>query len=140
MRLDGYERVIYRTHTVILTDKRIVVDGNTYPLWQIESVQTARASYYFVLQAMRLVVLGLVVFALVCLLNSPMSASATLLRVSFLAAMSGMFFVLVWLAPTHVISLGSPSGSIRVMSSGDVRYLKEVAAQIDAARAQIIHR
>ncbi len=130
LRLDGHERVLYRTHTVILTDKRIVVDGNTYPLWQIEAIHTTRARYHLPLLAVRLAVVALLAVGLA-------TSDGLYVRFGFLLVMGALLFGVMYLVPTHVLQIDTPGGRVRVMSSGDTGYLKDVAAQIACARDRV---
>jgi len=133
------ENILYRTRTVILTERRIIAHGDTYPLQRVTSVRTERAWYYVPLQGLRLLS---VLFILVCTgsfashLTSGLSFTGTLLPL-LLAVLIGLpLFLALRRVPGHVLHVELDSTALDVARSNNVRQLQAVAGTISEAAAR----
>jgi hypothetical protein len=134
--LDGHEIILYRTHDLMLTDKRVVVEGYTYPLGVVNAVKTRRVRYYLPLQLFRLLALAAVVLVagnLVQTVQDNLFSTAVIVRFVGVIAAAGLFYVLVWLTPTHTIQIKSEWGDVNALSSGNVRHLRALERKIRTA-------
>ena len=133
------ENILYRTRTVILTERRLIAHGNTYPLQRVTAVRTKRAWYYVPLQGLRLL---LVLFLLLCIgsfmrhLTSDFSLPARLFPL-LLAALVGLpLFLVLRRVPGHVVQVELDSTALEVVRSNDLRRLRAVAGVISEAAAR----
>jgi hypothetical protein len=133
------ENILYRTRTIILTERRIIARGDNYSLQRITAVRTKRTWYYVPLQVLRLLsVLGILVgiglFARHT--TSDLSLTDRLLPL-LLAALVGLplFLALRWV-PGHVVQVELDSTAFEVARSNDVRQLRAVAGTFSEAAAR----
>ena len=130
------EVVIFRTHSEILTDQRIISAGVTYRLDTIQSARVIRLAHFFPLQIARVLALALAVF---CALGALGLIDNSLVQdpmivCPLLAVLSGAFAIRArWLIPTHAIRLQTTSGRVDFVRGGDGEYLKLVLRKLNEA-------
>ena len=139
MMLDGHETVLYRTHTVILTDKRIVVDGYTYPLDKVTSVTTRRTTYYLPLIFFRAFILlaSIALFIVILMGTSEVSSITQIVELALPLVIGSILLAIMFSMPTHVIWLESGWGNVNVLGGGDRRYLDSVTGLINETRIKV---
>jgi hypothetical protein len=138
--LDGHEIILYRTHDLLLTDKRIVVEGYTYPLDKVNSVKTRRVRYYLPLLLFQLLALAtsvLTALNLVQTAQDDLFSTAVIVRFIGAIAAVGLFYTLTWLTPTHKIQIKSEWGNVNALRSGNVRHLRALEQKIRIAREKL---
>ncbi|MBI5961270.1 MAG: hypothetical protein HY866_21205 [Chloroflexi bacterium] len=134
------EIILYRTRSDILSDLRFIVDGTTYPLSKIQSARVSMLWYYLPLQLVRLLTLIAAAailghtFGVVKIDPLPDSMLITLVGIAGLLTFA---LPISQMIPTHVIRLKLDAGQVKVMSSSDVRHLKEVAEKINQATIKV---
>jgi hypothetical protein len=133
----GSEIILYRTHSEILTDRRLLVRGDTYRLDQIARVYVRPAGFYVPFLLVRLALL----LATVVLLASFVQVA----QVDFVpgnhnihlfaGALSGLIVVFTtWIVPTWVLWMRTTTGQRQIiMRSGDAGYLRDVRGKIENA-------
>jgi hypothetical protein len=132
------ENILYRTRTVILTERRIIAYGDNYPLQRIMAVRTKRARYYVPLQVLRLLS---ILFMLLCIGSSARLTGELSIPVRppllLLAAFIGLsLFLALRRVPGHVVEVELDSTALNVIRSNNVRQLRAVAVAISDAAAR----
>jgi hypothetical protein len=100
----GNEVILFRTRTEILTDQRIIVRGNTFPLSQITRVYVRPARYYVPYFLARLVLIGLAILLLLSFVQVVDSGVVPGNRNFHLFAgvlIGQTVAMTTWLVPTH---------------------------------------
>jgi hypothetical protein len=133
------ENILYRTPTLILTERRIIAHGDNYSLQRVTAVRTKHTWYYIPLQTLRLLS---VLFILVCISSfarhttSDISLMDRLLPL-LLAALVGLpLFLAFRRVPGHVVQVEMDSTALDVARSNDMRQLRAVAGTISEAAAR----
>jgi hypothetical protein len=133
----GHEVVLFRTRSEILTDQRIIIRGNIYPLSVIATIQVRFAWYYLPFLLVRLLLLPAAILMILSFLHIvghdivPGNPNLNLLG----GAVLGLLLVFVtWLVPTHDLKVTAATGETEIMMRRhDAGYLREVKAKIEEA-------
>ncbi|RPI97637.1 MAG: hypothetical protein EHM39_09190 [Chloroflexi bacterium] len=131
------EVVLFRTHAEILTDHRIIMRGESYPLARVERAYVRPAWYYAPFLLVRL----LIVLAATLLILSYLGVVDPNLMPGgrsfhLLGGVMGVVMValLTWLVPTHSLWIRTQDGERRlVLRSTHAGHLRDVRAQIETA-------
>jgi hypothetical protein len=133
------ENILYRTPTVILTERRIITHGDNYPLQRVTAVRTKHTWYYVPLQTLRLLS---VLFILVCVSSFARHTTGDLALMDrllplLLAVLVGLplAVALRWV-PAHVVQVELDSTALDIARSNNVRQLRAVAGTISEAAAR----
>ncbi len=130
------ERILYRTRDDILTDRRLITGGATYPLATLSAVRVVPTRLYVPVQAGRAIGLFLGTVLLVFVLAGGLGEVALPLHPAlyFLAALPCVLFALTagWLLPIFALQLQTGRGRLLVMRSGDFETLRAFALRIHA--------
>ncbi len=134
------ERILFRTRSEFLTDQRVIVDGEIYPLRSVEQVKVARLIYFWPLQATRLLAallswaLILDIFGIVAL-NLPVDS--VIMGGVLVLLLAAFAYVVPGLVPTHVVQFETSRGTVRVFYSSDTDHLHGIARNAEQAMAQL---
>jgi hypothetical protein len=133
-----HEVVLFRTHAEILTDQRIIVRGESYPLARVERAYVRAVWYYAPFLLARLLIVLVAALFLLSYMGvvdpDPLPGSRSL---HLLGGVLGVVVValLTWLVPTHTLWILTQSGEqCRVLRSTHAGHLRDVRAQIEAAK------
>lgn len=130
------ERILYRTRDDILTDRRFITGGMTYPLADLRAVRVVPTRLYVPVQAGRAIGLFLGTVLLVFALAGWLGEVALPLNpwVYFLIALPCMLFALTaaWLLPIFALQLHTGGSRRLVMRSSDFETLRSFAVHIHA--------
>jgi hypothetical protein len=132
----GHEIVLFRTHSEILTDQRIIVRGNTYPLDQITGAYVRPVWYYVPFVVARLVMVAAAVLLVVSFLEVVGGVVPGARQFHLLGAVLLGFVVamITWLVPTRALWIKTVSGHKEIVMWGvDAGYLRNVRDKIMAA-------
>jgi hypothetical protein len=132
----GHEIVLFRTHSEILTDRRIIVRGSTYPLDQVARAYVRPAWYYAPFVVGRLLMVALTILLLLSSLNVVEDVVPGNPRFHLPGAiLIGLAVVMMtWLVPTRVLLIKTVAGHKETVMRGvDAGYLREVRDKIAAA-------
>jgi hypothetical protein len=137
----GQEVVLFRTRSEILTDQRIIIRGNIYPLSEISEIRVQMAWYYAPFLLARLLLLPLAILLILSFLHVvgrdvlPGNPNLHL----FAGVVLGLLLIFVtWIVPTYDLKVKATTGETEIMMyHHDAGYLREVKVKIeDAIRAQ----
>jgi len=134
------EVILYRTRTDILTDRRIIVDGTTYPLGTVVSIKVMPTRFYVPFQGMRLLALvGAIFFGLSLAgpVGSDTVPGSTAVRLIAAAALFGFAVMSPWVVPTHKLRLRLSEQKVDMMYSSEVDHLRTIAGKINEAASRL---
>jgi len=137
----GHEVVLFRTRNEILTDRRIIIRGNIYPLNAVSEIRVEMAWYYapFLLVRLLLVPLAiLLVLSYLHVVGRDMMPGNPNLHLLMGVALGLLLAFVTWIVPTHDLKVKATTGETDIMMHHhDTGYLREVKTKIeDAIRAQ----
>jgi hypothetical protein len=128
------ERIVYRTSRDVLTDQRLIADGNTYPLKMIKSVKVASAPYFMPLMVVRVVALIIAVIYVgealgwIKIIGEP---EQRYVKMALALVFGGFGYAVTWIVPTVSLTLILLNGTkVRAMWSNDRRGLAYVVDEI----------
>ena len=130
------EEIIYRTRNEFLTDLRIIIDGTTYPLHQLEMVRVVHLAYYLPLQLLRLLAVGLAWLLMADMAGVlPSSTPVNNVWLAGVLVLVLLAFVLVVpnLVPTHAVQIKTARTRALFFHSSDTAHLQSIVRQIKLA-------
>ena len=138
-KLYGDERVLFRTHSEILTDRRVIARGVTYSFDQIEKVEVVPMPYYVPFQAARalaLLAVALLVMSFFGVVGRDALPGDSFVHLILAVPLSAFAIFAPWLIPTHTLRLRTESGKVTIIRGGEPDYLRTVADKVRDAMAQ----
>jgi len=137
--LNATEAVLFRTRNEFVTDQRIIINGNSYPLTDIETVRVAATQFFYVVQLVRLVAgvaIGLLVLRWLGVLPLAIVPDNELIHLIETGLLTALAFVMPDLVATHTLVLETPTRRARFMPSSDAERLERLAAKATEAIMQ----
>ncbi len=133
----GHEVVLFRTRSEILTDQRIIIRGNTYPLRVIAKIQVQTAWYYAPFLVTRLLMMLVAILLILNFLNvvGPDVVPGNPNVNMFMGVVLSLLLAFVtWIVPTYDLKMQAATGEREIFMRGhDPEYLREVKAKIENA-------
>jgi predicted membrane protein len=137
----GHEVVLFRTRSEILTDQRIIIRGNIFPLSAISEIRVQMAWYYAPFLLVRLLLLPLAILLILSFLHvvgRDVVPGNSNLHLFGGVVLGLLLIVATWLVPMYTLKVKAKTGETEtMMHHHDASYLREVKAKIeDAIRAR----
>jgi hypothetical protein len=133
----GHEVVLFRTRSEILTDQRIIIRGNTYPLRVIAKIQVQPAWYYAPFLLTRLLLVPVAILPILNFLNvvgSDVVPGNPNVNMFMGVVLSLLLAFATWIVPTYDLRMQAATGESEIIMRGhDPEYLREVKAKIENA-------
>ena len=134
------ERILFRTRSEFLTDQRIIVEGEIYPLGSVEQVKVARLIYFWPLQALRLAALllaGALIFDISGLVALNLPVDSVIIGGVLVLMLAALVYMAPGLVPTHVLQFTTSRGRVRLFYSSDTDHLHSIARKVEQAMARL---
>lgn len=133
------EMVLYRTHSEIISNHRLVINGRTLLLSQVQGVQLVRSRYFALLQVLRVALIGAVLAQIAwCVQNcSGLSLTNGLLAAGPPVVLLWLVYMLPALIPSHALRLTTTGGVRDFMLTSDRDQLAVVQDKIEGACAAL---
>jgi len=133
------EKILFRTRSEFLTDQRVIVDGEIYPLTVIKRARVVRLFYFWPIQLLRLLALALAVgliLDIAGLVALHLPVTSVIAGGVLVLLLAGFVYVAPDIVPMYALQLDVPRGKVRFLYSSDAEHLHSIVRKLEQAMAQ----
>jgi hypothetical protein len=130
------EKILFRTRSEFLTDQRVIVDGEIYPLAAIKRARVVRLLYFWPIQFLRLAALALTVALILDisgLVALHLPVTSVIVGGVLVLLLAGCAYVAPDIVPMYALQLDVPRGKVRFLYSSDADHLHGIVHKMIAA-------